>query len=231
MNGQEAIKEACRVILHEWSDWERAAQEAAMGAPTDDIDEGEIIEDASILANLEVVVGGLVDGFTNEVASVLMVMDSMAKQWGDEGRFRTCRDRLRSLLSAWQRKEVARNTCSPLRHPQHERDPMTLREYQAFCRTTAVYPWANCWSYLPLGLCGEAGEVAQWRKRILRDADGVITPADLEKLRHELGDVLWYVAELCNAAGFTMQDVIDANVAKLSDRKDRGVIHGDGGSR
>lgn len=38
------------------------------------------------------------DATRNEVASVLMLMDGLAEQWGDEGVFRRCRDRLRKLV-------------------------------------------------------------------------------------------------------------------------------------
>ncbi len=85
--------------------------------------------------------------------------------------------------------------------------------------------------YPTLGLANEAGEVAGKVKKIFRDRGGVITDADREALALELGDVLWYLSELCTRLGISLEDVAARNIAKLTDRAARGVLHGDGDSR
>jgi NTP pyrophosphatase (non-canonical NTP hydrolase) len=82
-----------------------------------------------------------------------------------------------------------------------------------------------------LGLTNEAGEVAGKVKKIFRDRAGVITDADREALKLELGDVLWYVAEICTQLQIRLEDVAAANIAKLRDRTARGTMAGDGDSR
>lgn len=68
-------------------------------------------------------------------------------------------------------------------------------EYQAFTDTTAVYPSENTEKYLYLGLIGEAGEVANKVKKFYR---GDYDASKLSKtVIEELGDCLWYVAQLC----------------------------------
>jgi NTP pyrophosphatase (non-canonical NTP hydrolase) len=85
--------------------------------------------------------------------------------------------------------------------------------------------------YPTLGLANEAGEVAGKVKKIFRDKGGVITDADRDALALELGDVLWYLSELCTRLGIRLEDVAAGNIAKLADRAARGVLHGDGDHR
>lgn len=110
---------------------------------------------------------------------------------------------------------------------------MNLEEYQKFATTTAVYPGANTSSlselkYLALGLAGESGEVANQVKKLYRDG---YSPVKREKIFFELGDVLWYWIRLCDAFKIDPMAVIQANVDKLSARKERGTIGGDGDNR
>lgn len=118
---------------------------------------------------------------------------------------------------------------------------MTLDEYQKFTTSTSLYKTTDG---LFLGLCEEAGEVAGKRKKYLRgDYDSyleshllpherTVNPDEyISLLKKELGDVMWYISQICNAHGFTIQEVIEGNVAKLSDRKERGVLQGSGDSR
>lgn len=85
--------------------------------------------------------------------------------------------------------------------------------------------------YPTLGLANEAGEVAGKVKKIFRDRHGQISDADREALVLELGDVLWYLSEICTRLGVRLEDVAVGNIAKLADRAARGVITGDGDRR
>lgn len=82
-----------------------------------------------------------------------------------------------------------------------------------------------------LGLVNEAGEVAGKVKKIFRDQGGVVTDAHREALTLELGDVLWYLAELCTQLGIELADVAEANLVKLRGRTERGTLAGDGDTR
>src|SRR5262245_17275296 len=93
---------------------------------------------------------------------------------------------------------------------------MELAEYQALSRRTATYPDAgDNLVYPTLGLAGEAGEVAEKVKKLLRDDGGVLTEERRAALAAELGDVLWYVAQVATEAGLELEAVADANLAKL----------------
>lgn len=76
--------------------------------------------------------------------------------------------------------------------------------------------------YAALGLCGETGEAVEKIKKIVRDKEGVPEAEDIQYLRLELGDILWYVAKMCNELDLDMQDVLEANVEKINDRKING---------
>lgn len=85
-------------------------------------------------------------------------------------------------------------------------------------------------SYDGLGL-GEAGEVQGKVKKIIRDNGGVITPEATEEIKKELGDVLWYVASMCDNLGLRMEDVAAGNLEKLHGRHKRGTLEGSGDNR
>ena len=85
--------------------------------------------------------------------------------------------------------------------------------------------------YPTLGLVNEAGEVAGKIKKIFRDRDGDITDDDREALKHELGDVLWYLTQICTNLDLTLEEVAEANLDKLFSRLERGKIQGDGDHR
>ena len=85
--------------------------------------------------------------------------------------------------------------------------------------------------YCALGLAGEAGEVADQVKRILRDDGGVLTPKRREKILKEAGDVLWYLTALSAQLGSSLEEVMALNIAKLTARRARGRIHGEGSDR
>lgn len=85
--------------------------------------------------------------------------------------------------------------------------------------------------YPTLGLCGEAGEVADKVKKVIRDDNGVFSDPVRESLKLELGDVLWYVAQLASELGFDLDTIARANLEKLASRAARNVIAGSGDQR
>ena len=106
---------------------------------------------------------------------------------------------------------------------------MNFNEYQKHARSTAVYPKEYKVIYPALGLCGEAGEVAEKIKKTLR---GDTHSSDqLHNLAMELGDVLWYVSALADDLGITLEQVAQWNVDKLQRRMQLNKIKGDGDNR
>lgn len=110
---------------------------------------------------------------------------------------------------------------------------MTLNDYQDYAMTTRT---ADTYGekeiiYPTLGLTGEAGEVADKVKKVLRDHHGEFTDEQRKAIAMELGDVMWYAAALAVDLGFTLEEVCAMNLRKLSDRASRGKIHGDGDNR
>jgi NTP pyrophosphatase (non-canonical NTP hydrolase) len=109
---------------------------------------------------------------------------------------------------------------------------MLISEYQELSRRTATYPGAGDNIVYPtLGLAGEAGEVAEKVKKLLRDDDGVMSRERREALAGELGDVLWYVAQVATEAGLDLDAIAQGNLDKLLSRQRRGVLSGSGDSR
>ena len=102
---------------------------------------------------------------------------------------------------------------------------MTFNEYQKLARSTSVYPKEYKVIYPALGLCGEAGEVAEKVKKYIRDGTPMLG------VGLELGDVLWYISALADGLGVTLEEVAQANVDKLQSRKARDKIKGDGDNR
>jgi NTP pyrophosphatase (non-canonical NTP hydrolase) len=107
-----------------------------------------------------------------------------------------------------------------------------LSDYQQRSRATAVYPDAGSnLTYPALGLCGEAGEAAEKVKKAIRDDGGRLTPERRDALSAELGDVLWYVAQLATEAGLDLDEIAEANLNKLLSRQRRRVLQGSGDLR
>ena len=108
---------------------------------------------------------------------------------------------------------------------------MELAEYQRLSRRTAQYP-REAWLVDPaLGLAGEAGEVAEHAKKAIRDDNGEVTPERLAAITKELGDVLWYVAQLASELDLELDEIAEQNLAKLLSRQQRGVLSGSGDDR
>lgn len=111
--------------------------------------------------------------------------------------------------------------------------PDGLDAYQEGALETAVFPdigGERC-LYPALGLANEAGEVLGKLKKLYRDRGGEPDPEFRERLRSELGDVLWYVAVLADAFDLTLSEIAGENLRKLSDRSRRDAIRGSGDDR
>jgi NTP pyrophosphatase (non-canonical NTP hydrolase) len=102
-----------------------------------------------------------------------------------------------------------------------------FKDYNEFVKGMKVYPEKHAIVYPALGLAGECGEISEKLKKWLRGDREL----DKQALLLELGDPLWYITALADDLGFTLQDVVNANVEKLSSRKERNVLKGDGDNR
>jgi NTP pyrophosphatase (non-canonical NTP hydrolase) len=108
---------------------------------------------------------------------------------------------------------------------------MDLSEYQRQSRRTAEYPREAWLAYPALGLAGEAGEVAEHAKKAIRDDAGKIGDERRAAMSKELGDVLWYVAQLASELDLSLDDIAKQNLEKLFSRQERGVLSGSGDDR
>ena len=109
---------------------------------------------------------------------------------------------------------------------------MDFDNYQIEARRTAIYPDKDKnFVYPTLGLVGESGEVAEKIKKVLRDKNGTFDYESKLALKKELGDVLWYLSNLCDELEFSLSDVAQANLEKLNLRLSRGKISGSGDDR
>ena len=120
---------------------------------------------------------------------------------------------------------------------------LQLNDYQKIAHETADYPEGKIvdtkegvehyinYIYPALGLSEEAGEVAGKYAKAVRDNAGVIDDERKKEIVKELGDVLWFVSELCTSLNVSLAEVAQKNLDKLASRKERGVIHGSGDSR
>ena len=105
----------------------------------------------------------------------------------------------------------------------YQRETADSRLYREEIGHAVVYP--------ALGLAGEVGEFHEKLKKIFRDKAGRISDADLRALELELGDVIWYVAVCADVLGLKMSDILEANLRKCADRRQRGKTGGDGDDR
>jgi NTP pyrophosphatase (non-canonical NTP hydrolase) len=109
---------------------------------------------------------------------------------------------------------------------------MTLNEYQKGARATASYPEEYKLIYPALGLAGESGEaVEKIKKAVRKGGASYMSHLDIAGLVKELGDVMWYVANVASDIGMDLEAVAQINLEKLSDRQKRGVIKGEGDNR
>jgi len=106
---------------------------------------------------------------------------------------------------------------------------MNFNEYQKLARSTAVYPEEYKVIYPALGLCGEAGEVAEKIKKTVRGDTSLDEVSG--SIADELGDVLWYLAILADDLEVDLEDIAQGNVDKLQLRMKLNKIKGDGDNR
>ena len=120
---------------------------------------------------------------------------------------------------------------------------MTFEDYQLGAREFADYPSyeittdnalynvsPRVYFYPVTGLAAEAGEVVEKFAKCERDKQ-FIDGDDVKEISKELGDVLWFVAEIATRLNLSLSDVARENIAKLKSRKERNVIHGSGDNR
>lgn len=100
-------------------------------------------------------------------------------------------------------------------------------DYNDFVKSMKVFPEKFAIIYPTLGMIGEAGEVSEKIKKWMRGDRELDRP----EVAKELGDVLWYITALADDLGYTLADVANMNVEKLSSRRDRGVVKGSGDNR
>ena len=106
-----------------------------------------------------------------------------------------------------------------------------LDMYQQVAKQTAIYPREQAIIYPTLGLTGEAGEVANKVKKIIRDDGNKINEGLVQEISAEIGDCLWYISVLADDIGIKLSDIANANLIKLANRKKKGTIHGSGDKR
>lgn len=109
-----------------------------------------------------------------------------------------------------------------MRFDEYEREVVRYAKYPSKGRNMV---------FTTLGLAGEAGEVADKVKKVIRDHKGRLTSEAREAIRLELGDVLWYLCMCCHELGVTLTDVADANLSKTRSRRNRGTTVGSGDYR
>lgn len=108
----------------------------------------------------------------------------------------------------------------------YNKKQMGLNDYQKAAANTAIYKSEHAILYPALGLAGEAGEVANKVKKMLRDGD-----FDRAAIAAEVGDVLWYIAALSRDLNLDMHDLAMGSLEKVYGRKARGTLKGSGDKR
>jgi NTP pyrophosphatase (non-canonical NTP hydrolase) len=109
---------------------------------------------------------------------------------------------------------------------------INFKEYQKRSRKTAKYPnVGNDIIYPTLGLNGEAGEVAEKVKKIIRDKKGEVSDEDRREIGKELGDVLWYLSQLATELDFSLEEIAEENIKKIFSRMKRRKLAGSGDNR
>jgi len=106
-----------------------------------------------------------------------------------------------------------------------------LDMYQKVALTTAIYPREQAIIYPTLGLTGEAGEVANKVKKIIRDGSDSKDEKLVSEIKAEIGDCLWYIAVLADDFNIKLSDIASANIEKIALRQKNNTMHGSGDVR
>mgnify|MGYP003651381193 CR=1 FL=1 len=112
-----------------------------------------------------------------------------------------------------------------------EKHAMDFNKYQETAVETAIYPSTHRILYPALGMAGEAGEVANKVKKIIRDGPENMPDDWKDQIAGEIGDVLWYCAALSNDIGIPLALIAAQNRDKLLARKQKGTLQGSGDTR
>jgi len=102
----------------------------------------------------------------------------------------------------------------------------SIVHYSHFVKTTVIYPKERALEYLGLGISSEVGELLGHFKKYIRDGKW-----DQQAVKKELGDIVWYWTNICNEMGVDPRTILDMNMEKLRDRKDRDKLGGSGDDR
>lgn len=108
---------------------------------------------------------------------------------------------------------------------------MTFNEYKSEAIRTAIYPQNYKIIYPALGMCGECGEVVEKIKKVIRDNQGIFDTDKTKEIEKELGDVLWYIANICNDLNIDFDNVAQNNINKVNARLQNNTLHGKGDNR
>lgn len=108
---------------------------------------------------------------------------------------------------------------------------MQITDYQEQAMKTAIYGEGAKINYPILGLCGEAGELANKYKKVLRDDSGNLSEEKRKAMLDEAGDCLWYLSAICRDLGSDLSEVAKNNIIKLQKRYLEGTIKGSGDNR
>lgn len=92
---------------------------------------------------------------------------------------------------------------------------MTIQEYQQLAsKTLSNLDKEKNNLHMVLGMVTESAELADvFKKNIAYGKD-----IDLINVKEELGDLCWYVANICNINGWNLEDILQININKLSAR-------------
>ncbi|MFA5125875.1 MAG: nucleoside triphosphate pyrophosphohydrolase family protein [archaeon] len=110
---------------------------------------------------------------------------------------------------------------------------MDFKDYQEKSKKTDLRVVINDskLAYYALGLADESGEVAGKIKKLYRDYNGELTEEYKKEIAKEIGDVMWYMSQLCSNLGLTLEEVAEMNIEKLYNRMEREKLKGNGDKR
>jgi len=110
---------------------------------------------------------------------------------------------------------------------------LTFEDFQERSKATAIYPVIHeeLPLYAVLGLAGEAGEVCEKVKKILRDKGGELDYEDTMAIAKELGDCLWYISQIASDMGLSLEAIACTNLNKIANRQQSNTLSGSGDDR